>query len=210
MASAVAKAPPSSPTVGSRNVEGRDEVSGAYRGLCRTVCRCVSEGHNGRADGAKPQHRALPGGRPGLDWNIRADAHDEVPNSQSDYDRTSYLDRLAAAGMRLSNAYAPHPHCSPTRMSIQTGKSPAKLGSTDSLDVIPGTPTFIRSFHVSVMGWFALSWGEEAMLAKLGERCGLAPRPKCLPSGLRRHWTKHGPSRSLCRHVHRIRQAAIS
>lgn len=73
--------------------------------------------------------------------------HDEVPNSQSDYDRTSYLDRLAAAGMRLSNAYAPHPHCSPTRMSIQTGKSPAKLGSTDSLDVIPGTPTFIRSFH---------------------------------------------------------------
>lgn len=73
--------------------------------------------------------------------------HDEIPNSRSDYYRTPALEKLAAAGMRFSNAYAPHPNCSPTRMSIQTGKSPARLGSTDILDVVPGTPTFIRRFH---------------------------------------------------------------
>ena len=72
---------------------------------------------------------------------------DSVPGSKSDYYRTPALERLAAAGMRFSNAYAPHPNCSPTRMSIQTGKSPARLGSTDILDVVPGTPTFIKSFH---------------------------------------------------------------
>ena len=70
-----------------------------------------------------------------------------VPGSRSDYYRTPALERLAGAGMRFSNAYSPHPNCSPTRMSIQTGKSPARLGSTDILDVVPGTPTFARGFH---------------------------------------------------------------
>lgn len=73
--------------------------------------------------------------------------HESVPDSRSDYYRTPALERLAAAGMRFSNAYSPHTNCSPTRMSIQTGKSPARLGSTDILDVVPGTPTFARGFH---------------------------------------------------------------
>ena len=73
--------------------------------------------------------------------------HDGVPNSKSDYYRTPALERLAAQGMRFSNAYSPHPNCSPTRMAIQTGKSPARLGSTDILDVVPGTPSFMKVFH---------------------------------------------------------------
>jgi arylsulfatase A len=40
---------------------------------------------------------------------------------------TPHLERLAARGMRFSNAYAPAPVCSPTRISLQTGKSPAQL-----------------------------------------------------------------------------------
>ena len=72
---------------------------------------------------------------------------DTVPGSKSDYYRTPALERLAASGMRFSNAYAPHPNCSPTRMSIQTGKGPVRLGSTDILDVVPGTPTFFKGFH---------------------------------------------------------------
>ena len=77
--------------------------------------------------------------------SVRMD--DSVPDSRSDFYRTPALERLAAAGMRFSAAYAPHPNCSPTRMSIQTGKSPARLGSTDILDVVPGTPSFLKVFH---------------------------------------------------------------
>ena len=56
---------------------------------------------------------------------------DRVPDSRSDFYHTPALERLASEGMRFSNAYAPHPNCSPTRVSIQTGKSPAQMHMTD-------------------------------------------------------------------------------
>lgn len=40
---------------------------------------------------------------------------------------TPCLERMAAQGMRFSCAYAPSPVCSPTRISLQTGRSPAAL-----------------------------------------------------------------------------------
>jgi arylsulfatase A-like enzyme len=43
---------------------------------------------------------------------------------------TPNIDRLAAEGMRFTNAYAAAPLCSPTRASIMTGKYPARLGFT--------------------------------------------------------------------------------
>ena len=51
----------------------------------------------------------------------------DVPGSRSELIQTPNLERLAAQGMRFSNAYASAPVCSPTRISIQTGKSPAQL-----------------------------------------------------------------------------------
>jgi arylsulfatase A-like enzyme len=57
--------------------------------------------------------------------------HDGMQDSKSDYYRTPHLERLAARGMRFSNAYAPHSNCSPSRYSILTGKSPAQLHMTD-------------------------------------------------------------------------------
>lgn len=56
---------------------------------------------------------------------------DGVADSRSDFYQTPALERLASEGMRFSNAYAPHPNCSPTRLSIQTGKSPALMRMTD-------------------------------------------------------------------------------
>jgi arylsulfatase A-like enzyme len=47
--------------------------------------------------------------------------------------RTPHIDRLAASGMRFTNAYAACPVCSPTRASILTGKYPARLHLTDWL-----------------------------------------------------------------------------
>jgi arylsulfatase A len=44
---------------------------------------------------------------------------------------TPNIDRLAATGMRFTQAYAAAPVCSPTRASILTGKYPAQLHMTD-------------------------------------------------------------------------------
>src|SRR5436305_8309314 len=51
----------------------------------------------------------------------------------STYYRTPHIDRLAASGMRFTDAYAACPVCSPTRASILTGKYPARLHLTDWL-----------------------------------------------------------------------------
>ncbi|HUS91437.1 MAG TPA: sulfatase [Phycisphaerae bacterium] len=53
----------------------------------------------------------------------------------STYHRSPIVDRLAAQGMRFTDAYAACPVCSPTRVSILTGKYPARVGVTD---FIPG------------------------------------------------------------------------
>lgn len=49
----------------------------------------------------------------------------------STFYETPHIDRLAAQGMRFTNAYAACPVCSPTRASILTGKYPARLRTTD-------------------------------------------------------------------------------
>lgn len=61
-------------------------------------------------------------------WNgLSVAMHPDVPGSKGDVFHTPNLDKLAAQGMRFSAAYAPAPVCSPTRISLQTGKSPAQL-----------------------------------------------------------------------------------
>lgn len=67
--------------------------------------------------------------------SVRMD--DRVGGSASDLYRTPNLERLASQGMKFSNGYSPAPNCSPTRMSIQTGKTAAHLGATDIIDVVP-------------------------------------------------------------------------
>jgi len=66
-------------------------------------------------------------------WN-----NTEVPmipsraDTRSDFYLTPSFKRLADAGMTFSQAYAPHPVCSPSRHSIQFGMSPAKLKKTSN------------------------------------------------------------------------------
>jgi arylsulfatase A-like enzyme len=55
----------------------------------------------------------------------------------STFHRTPHLDRLAASGLRFTQAYAACPVCSPTRAALMTGKVPARLHLTDWL---PGRP----------------------------------------------------------------------
>lgn len=52
-------------------------------------------------------------------------------NNPDSFYETPNIDKLAAQGMRFTDAYAACPVCSPTRASLMTGKYPARLGITD-------------------------------------------------------------------------------
>ncbi|MCY2983781.1 MAG: sulfatase [Planctomycetota bacterium] len=72
-------------------------------------------------------------------WNgLSVAMHPEVAASKGDIFYTPNLEKLAAQGMRFSSAYAPSPVCSPTRISLQTGKSPAQLHWTKAAPAVPG------------------------------------------------------------------------
>lgn len=61
-------------------------------------------------------------------WNALSTRMDPTdPGSGSTYYQTPRLAKLAAEGMRFSQAYSPGPTCSPSRHSIQFGRSPAGL-----------------------------------------------------------------------------------
>ena len=64
-------------------------------------------------------------------------------DSRSDFYLTPNIKRLADAGMTFSQAYAPHPVCSPSRHSIQFGISPAKLKKTTNQGA--NYPDFIKT-----------------------------------------------------------------
>ncbi|MGF1925212.1 MAG: sulfatase-like hydrolase/transferase, partial [Bacteroidia bacterium] len=49
------------------------------------------------------------------------------------FNETPHLDQLAKDGVRFTQAYAAAAICSPTRVSILTGKYPARTGITDFL-----------------------------------------------------------------------------
>lgn len=56
---------------------------------------------------------------------------------------TPHIDRLARQGMVLTDFYSAGPVCSPTRASIMTGKSPARLGLTKWLYTPQKDPPFV-------------------------------------------------------------------
>ncbi len=72
-------------------------------------------------------------------WNGTSVAmHPSISESKGRYFQTPNLEKLAAQGMRFSQAYAPAPVCSPTRISLQTGKSPAQLHWTKAAPAVEG------------------------------------------------------------------------
>lgn len=64
--------------------------------------------------------------------------HPNFPGSKGDIYQTPNIERLAMQGMRFSNAYSPAPVCSPSRISLQTGKSPAQLHWTKAAPPVDG------------------------------------------------------------------------
>lgn len=72
-------------------------------------------------------------------WNgLSVAMHPDYAGSRSEIHQTPNLERLVSQGMRFSAAYAPAPVCSPTRISLQTGKSPAALHWTKAAPPVEG------------------------------------------------------------------------
>jgi len=80
------------------------------------------------------------------------------PNDKQKFYETPNLEKLALRGMRFSNAYSPAPVCTPSRKSIQIGKSPARLGYTYN-----GNPLNIKNRK---------SWADETTLADVLKASG--------------------------------------
>jgi len=57
----------------------------------------------------------------------------------STFYETSNIDKLAAEGVRFTNAYSPHPVCGPSRVSILSGKFPLRLGNTGIAGNLPSS-----------------------------------------------------------------------
>jgi arylsulfatase A len=96
--------------------------------------------------------------------------HPDIPNSKSEVVETPNLLKLAGQSMRFSQAYSPAPVCSPTRISLQTGKSPAQNHwtkasrpyiATDGFKLIP--PQNIRDIP-----------DDEFTIGELLQSCGYA------------------------------------
>ena len=67
----------------------------------------------------------------GHGWSSTSVAMDDaVPESKSALVRTPNFEKLAQAGMRFANFYAPSPRCTPSRATFFTGIGPAQLHMT--------------------------------------------------------------------------------
>lgn len=61
--------------------------------------------------------------------------YSDVAAYGSDYYETPHIDQLAAEGVRFTQAYAASTVCSPTRVSLMTGKYPGRLHITHAIPI---------------------------------------------------------------------------
>lgn len=106
-------------------------------------------------------------------WNgLSVQMHPDMPDSKSDYYRTPNIEKLAKGGLIFSRAYAPGPMCSPTRASLQTGKSPAQLGMTNvgggRQRSAPASQKLILPTHTSTLST------DETTIGEVLQRAGYA------------------------------------
>lgn len=102
------------------------------------------------------------------DWNgLSAPMHPEMPNSKSDFHRTPHLEKFAAQSMRFSSGYAPAPVCSPTRISLQTGRNPAALRWTKAAPAEEGHKLIEAENRKSIRA-------DETTIAEVLKRAGYA------------------------------------
>jgi arylsulfatase A len=62
--------------------------------------------------------------------------------------QTPHLDRFAAQGLRLTNCYAAHPNCSPSRAALLTGRTPFRIGIYNWIPMF--SPMHLRQSEVTI------------------------------------------------------------
>ncbi|MBX3436506.1 MAG: sulfatase [Planctomycetaceae bacterium] len=87
----------------------------------------------------------------------------------AEFYETPHIDRLAAEGMKFTDAYAACPVCSPTRASIMTGKYPARLHLTD---YIPGSDAAAKDQKLQLPDWRKHLPQEEVTIAEVLKSVG--------------------------------------
>lgn len=81
-----------------------------------------------KLSGTAPQAAQTPA-RPNILWISTEDISPDLGSYGDHYAHTPNLDRLAAQGVRYTNAFATAPVCAPSRSAIITGMYPTTLGS---------------------------------------------------------------------------------
>ncbi len=83
--------------------------------------------------GCQPaSHNSLEGSRPNIIFILADDlGWADLPVYGNPFNEAPNLTRMAAEGIRFTDAYAACPVCSPTRASIMSGQYPARVGITD-------------------------------------------------------------------------------
>ena len=103
--------------------------------------------------------------------------------SMSDYHHTPNLEKLAAKGMRFSQAYSSSPVCAPSRYSLQFGKSAARLNmirvqmNTDHIDHTTKMtiPKILKKVNPKYITAHYGKWGMGIGNSKMGIDFGVHP-----------------------------------
>lgn len=142
-------------------------------------------------------------------WNnTEIDMMPTRDDSKSDYYLTPNLRRLGESGMIFSQAYAPHPVCSPSRHSIQFGITPAKLKKTTNQGAnyaepfeVKSIPEILKSAHPEYKAAHFGKWhmhrhpaelGYDASDGRTGNRTG-----RQLSTDQTKFWPHEDPKRTI-------------
>ena len=94
---------------------------------------------------------------------------DADPSTKHDFIQTPGLDRLARLGARFTAAYAPTPTCTGSRVSIQFGKSSARMQYRNVFDVLSHYQRPDGYDNETTMGEMLKESGRNYVTAMLGK-----------------------------------------